>query len=50
MKKIPIVLLVLILSYSGVLAQSTKKTKVLKPAVFTKRVTHIVAEKSRNYY
>jgi len=50
MKKIPIVLLVLILSYSGVLAQSTKKTKVLKPEVFTKRVTHIVAEKSRNYY
>jgi len=50
MKKILLVLLVLVLSHSGILAQSSIKTKILRPENFTKKVTHVVSDKSRNYY
>jgi hypothetical protein len=50
MKKILITVLVLILMSSGVVAQSVKKTQYLKPTNFQKRVTHLISEKSRNYY
>ena len=50
MKKLLITTLVLVLSGSGILAQSSKKNQYPKPTNFQKRVTHIVSEKSRNYY
>ncbi|NOX48670.1 MAG: hypothetical protein GXO89_17010 [Chlorobi bacterium] len=50
MKKILIAVLVLFAMYSGLLAQSEKKTQYLKPTNFQKRVTHVISEKSRNYY
>jgi len=50
MKKILSILLILSLSASSILAQSGKKARYLKPTNFQKRVSHIIAEKSRNYY
>lgn len=50
MKKNLSVLLILFLSFSGMMAQSGKKSQYLKPINFQKRVTHIVSDKSRNYY
>jgi hypothetical protein len=50
MKKILIASLILVLSCSGLFAQSTKKTQHLKPTNFQKRVTHVISEKSRSYY
>jgi len=50
MKKTSIVLLILILAVSSIMGQSTRKAHYLKPTVFQKRITHIIAEKSRNYY
>jgi hypothetical protein len=48
MKKTLIVLLMLVVSTA--MAQSSRKPHYLKPVVFQKRVTHIIAEKSRSYY
>lgn len=50
MKSITSTLLIIVLSFSGVLGQSGKKIQYLKPTNFTKRVTHLISEKSRNYY
>jgi len=50
MKKILTVLLLQIIAISLVMGQSTRKTQYIKPTVFQKRVTHIINEKSRNYY
>ncbi|MCD4695829.1 MAG: hypothetical protein K8S16_06270 [Bacteroidales bacterium] len=50
MKKIQLFLLMLILCYSGILAQSTEKSRYLKPTNFQKKVTTIVSGKSRSYY
>lgn len=50
MKKIQLVLLVSVLFCSGIMAQSGKKARYLKPSVFQKRVTTIISEKTRYYY
>lgn len=50
MKKIHLVLLPLILFYSGIMAQSAEKSIHLKPTNFQKKVTTIIAGKTRNYY
>jgi len=50
MKKIQIIALILILSVSGVFAQTTKKRRLIKPKNFQKRVSTIVSEKTRYYY
>ena len=50
MKKIQITLLILIFSVSGIIAQSSNKSRSLKPTNFQKKVTTIVSGKSRSYY
>ncbi|MCF8373062.1 MAG: hypothetical protein K9H64_15690 [Bacteroidales bacterium] len=50
MKNTLLLLLIALLSFSGTMAQSSKKSRSLKPTNYQKRVTTIVAEKSRNYY
>jgi hypothetical protein len=50
MKKILLSLLILILFFSGIMAQSGRKPRYLKPTNFQKRVSTIVSDKSRNYY
>jgi hypothetical protein len=50
MKKTSYVLLILMLAVSAIMGQSVRKAHYLKPNVFQKRVTHVFAEKSRNYY
>ena len=43
-------LLIVLLSFSGIMAQSSKKPRYLKPTNYQKRITTIVSEKSRYYY
>ncbi len=50
MKKIHLILIILILCYSGVKSQSTGKSRYLKPTNFQKRVTTIISGKTRYYY
>lgn len=50
MKKIQLILLISILFVSGIMAQSVKKSRFLKPTNFQKRVTTLVSDKSRSYY
>lgn len=50
MKNILSILLILGISASSIQAQSDKKARYLKPTNFQKRVSHIIAEKSRYYY
>ncbi len=50
MKKILLTLLILLLFFPGLMAQSVRKTRYLKPTNFQKRVTTIVSGKNRNYY
>ena len=50
MKKFTLLMLVFLVAASGAFAQSGKKSRSLKPINYTKRVTHILSEKSRSYY
>ena len=50
MKKNLLTLLILLLSFSGIIAQSVKNPSYLKPTNYQKRVTTIVSEKTRYYY
>lgn len=50
MKKIYLVLLPLILFYSGIMAQSAEKPIHLKPTNFQKKLPIIISGKTRNYY
>jgi len=49
-KNIYLTLLVLLVSWAGLFAQSNKKTRFVKPVIFQKRVTTLVGEKTRYYY
>jgi len=50
MKKILLLLLMLGFVFSGVMAQSGKKSHYLKPTNFQKKVTTLISGKSRSYY
>lgn len=50
MTKSTTVLILLTLMFSGAMAQSGKKSKVLKPTNYQKKVTTLIAGKSRAYY
>jgi hypothetical protein len=50
MKKIQFLLLGLIFCYAGAMAQSSSKTKYLKPSNYEKKVVTKSGDKSRNYY
>ena len=50
MKKILLSLLIIILFFSGIMAQSGRKSRYLKPTNFQKRVSTMISDKSRNYY
>ena len=50
MKKILFILSVLIVCHPGIMAQSDGKSTSLKPTSYQKRVTTIIAGKSRDYY
>jgi len=49
-KSIYLTLLVLLVIGVGLIAQSTKKTRFVKPVIFQKRVITLVGEKTRYYY
>jgi hypothetical protein len=50
MKKTHLILLPLVIFYSGIMAQSGVKPVNLKPANFQKKVTTVISGKSRTYY
>jgi len=50
MKKILSTLLIVILFFSGIMAQSGGKSRYLKPTNFQKRITTKISGKTRNYY
>jgi len=50
MKKIFLSLIIASLIFSGLKAQSGRKSHTIKPTVFKKRVTTIIGEKTRYYY
>jgi hypothetical protein len=50
MKNTLLILLLLIFPLQGLLAQSTRKVQYPRPSNFQKKVTHLIAEKSRTYY
>lgn len=50
MKKIPFVLLILVLSFSGVFAQTSKKPKSLKPENYQNKLKHVISGNTRSYY
>jgi hypothetical protein len=50
MKTIHLLLLPLVLFYSGIMAQNGTQSKPLKPANFQKKVPVIIEGKTRNYY
>ncbi len=50
MKNILLSLIIILLVVPGIMAQSSKKTRYLKPTNFTKRVTTLTSGKSRSYY
>ncbi len=50
MKKIQLLLLIVLLSASGIQAQSGKSHRYVKPANHQKRVTTVINEKNRSYY
>lgn len=50
MKKIPLVLLILIMAYSGIMAQSGGESQSVKPTNYLKKVLTLVSGKFRNYY
>ena len=50
MKSIFILLFLLVFISGSILAQSSTKSRVIKPTNFKKRVSHLISEKTRNYY
>jgi len=50
MKKIQLILVIFILTFSGVFAQSSGEPRYIKPTNFQKKVTTNIADKSRSYY
>ncbi len=50
MKKIHLLLLALVMFYSGILAQSGTKTINLKPTNYQKKVSIVISGKTRTYY
>lgn len=50
MKKIHLILMPLLLFYSGIMAQSGGESKYLKPTHFQKKIIIIVSGKTRHYY
>lgn len=50
MKKTVLSLLILVLISFGLIAQSGKKSRYIKPVVFQKKVTTLISGKTRNYY
>jgi len=50
MKKILLLTTVILFTSIGLMSQSKKEARYLKPTNFTKRVTTVIAEKKRSYY
>jgi len=50
MKKLKILLLILTISFSGIIAQTSSKTRTLKPENYRKKVTTVISDKNRAYY
>jgi hypothetical protein len=50
MRKIFVLLIMIILVYSATLAQSSYKTRMLKPENFQNKVTLVISDKNRSYY
>ncbi len=50
MKKLQLVLLISLLSIAGIMAQSSRKSRSIKPVNYTKKVTTIINGKNKSYY
>lgn len=50
MNKVIIILLLSALTCTGLIAQSGKKSRVLKPSNYTRKVTTVINDKARSYY
>ena len=50
MKQLQIILLILIMTSSAIIAQTSRKTRTLKPDNYRKRISTIIDGKTRHYY